>query len=145
VGWLADLAALGPGFGTLARAFYVTQVQRTPRMYELFFAAMWWHRWYMEATRRGMGWWFGWRMQAAVEAFDPDVIISTYPLGSAGLSWLCRHRQLNIPAGAWVPAFCPRPSWLYRNLDITYVMHPCVVYMAVKADELLAAVRGEAD
>ena len=99
VGWLDALAALGPGFGALARAFYVTQVQRTPRMYEFFFAAMWRHRWYLEATRRGMGWWFGWRMQAAVEAFDPDVIISTYPLGSAGLSWLRRHRQLSIPAG----------------------------------------------
>jgi UDP-N-acetylglucosamine:LPS N-acetylglucosamine transferase len=134
VGWLDALAALGPGFGALARAFYVTQVQRTPRMYEFFFAAMWRHRWYLEATRRGMGWWFGWRMQAAVEAFDPDVIISTYPLGSAGLSWLRRHRQLNIPAGAWVPAFCPHPSWLYRNLDITYVMHPCAVDVAVKAE-----------
>jgi hypothetical protein len=39
-------------------------------------------------------------MRPAVEAFDPDVIISTYPVGSAGLSWLRRHRQLSIPAGA---------------------------------------------
>jgi hypothetical protein len=106
VDWLDALATLGPGSGALARAFYLTQVQRTPRMYEFFFAAMWRHRWYLEATRRGMGWWFGWRMQAAVEAFDPDVIIST----------------------------CAHPSWLYRNLDITYVMHPCAVDVAVKAE-----------
>jgi diacylglycerol O-acyltransferase len=36
VRWLDVLQAMGPGFGRLARAFYVTQVQRTPRMYEFF-------------------------------------------------------------------------------------------------------------
>jgi UDP-N-acetylglucosamine:LPS N-acetylglucosamine transferase len=134
VGWLDALAALGPGFGGLARGFYVTQVQRTPRMYEFFFSAMWRHGWYLESTRQGMGQWFGRRMHAPIRAFDPDLIISTYPLGSAGLSWLRRHRQLSVPAGAWVPAFCPHPSWLYRNLDITYVMHRCALQVAVKAE-----------
>ena len=134
VGWLDALDALGPGFASLARAFYVTQVRRTPRMYEFFFSAMWRHRWYLESTRKGMGWWFGRRMQAPVRAFDPDVIISTYPLGSAGPSWLRSHRMLAAPTGAWVPAFCPHPSWLYRNLDITYVMHPDALDVAVKAE-----------
>jgi UDP-N-acetylglucosamine:LPS N-acetylglucosamine transferase len=134
VGWLDALAALGPGSGRLARGFYVTQVQRTPRMYEFFFSAMWRHGWYLESTRRGMGQWFGRRMQAPIQAFDPNLIISTYPLGSAGLSWLRRHQQLSVPAGAWVPAFCPHPSWLYRNLDITYVMHRCALQVAVKAE-----------
>ncbi len=119
VRWLDALAALGPGFARLARAFYVTQVQRTPRAYEFFFSAMWRHRWYLESTRRGMGSVFGRCMQSPIRAFDPDVIISTYPLGSAGLSWLRRHRRLTVPVGAWIPAFCPHPSWLYRNLDIT--------------------------
>jgi len=131
---LDALAALGPGWGALARAFYVAQVQRTPRMYEFFFSAMWRHRWYLESTRRGMGWWFGRRMQAPIRAFDPDVIISTYPLGSAGLSWLRRHGQLEMPAGAWVAAFCPHPSWLYRNLDITFVMDRCALDVAVRAE-----------
>jgi UDP-N-acetylglucosamine:LPS N-acetylglucosamine transferase len=134
VRWLDALDALGPGFASLARTFYVTQVRRTPRMYEFFFSAMWRHRWYLESTRRGMGWWFGRRMQAPVRAFDPDVIISTYPLGSAGLSWLRSHRALTAPTGAWVPAFCPHPSWLYPNLDITYVMHPDALDVAVKAE-----------
>jgi UDP-N-acetylglucosamine:LPS N-acetylglucosamine transferase len=128
------LAVPGPGFARLARAFYVTQVQRTPRMYEFFFSAMWRHRWYTGAVRRGTGSWFGRWMQAPVRAFDPDVIISTYPLGSAGLSWLRRRRRLDTPVGAWVPAFCPHPSWLYRNLDITYVMHPDALEVAVKAE-----------
>jgi hypothetical protein len=55
VRWLDALRAMGPGFAPLARAFYITQVQRTPRMYEFFFSAMWRHRWYLESTRKGMG------------------------------------------------------------------------------------------
>ena len=36
VAWLDSLAAMEPGFGPLARPFYVTQVQRMPWMYEFF-------------------------------------------------------------------------------------------------------------
>lgn len=39
-----------------------------------------------------------------------------------------------MPAGAWIPAFCPHPSWLYRNLDITYVVHPVARQVAVEAE-----------
>ena len=113
VRWLDALQAMGPGFAPLARAFYVTQVQRMPRIYEFFFSAMWRHRWYLESTRKGMGSWFGRRMQAPISAFDPDVIISTYPLGSAGLSWLRSRGRLSMPAGAWIPAFWPHPIWAW--------------------------------
>ncbi len=134
VRWLDALDATGPGFARLSRSFYVTQVERLPRMYEFFFDAMWRHRWYLESTRRGMGAWFGRRMAPHIQAADPDVIISTYPLGSAGLSWLRRRGQLPMPAGAWVPAFCPHPSWLYPDLDITYVMHPAAAAVAAQAE-----------
>jgi UDP-N-acetylglucosamine:LPS N-acetylglucosamine transferase len=134
VRWLDTLAAAGPGFGPLARAFYVSQVRHTPRMYEFFFSAMGRHRWYLESVRRGSGAWFGRRMEPRIRALDPDVIVSTYPLGSAGLSWLRRHGKLAVPAGAWVPAFYPHPSWLYRDLDITFVMHPAAVIAAAKSE-----------
>jgi len=134
VRWLDTLSAIGPGFGPLARAFYVSQIRHTPRMYEFFFSAMGRHRWYLEAVRRGLGAWFGRRMGPRIRALDPDVIVSTYPLGSAGLSWLRRHGQLAVPAGAWVPAFYPHPSWLYRDLDITFVMHPAAATAAARAE-----------
>jgi len=134
VRWLDTLAAMGPRFARLARGFYVSQVQHLPWMYEFFFAAMWRHRWYLEATRRGLGALFGRRMARRIAALDPDVIISTYPLGSAGLSWLRRRGRLGVPAGAWVPAFCPHPSWLYRNLDATFVMHPLAAAVAARAE-----------
>ena len=132
--WLDALAAIGPGFGPLARAFYIAQIRHVPRMYEFCFSAMWRHRWYLESVRRGIGSWFGRRMGPRIRALDPDVIVSTYPLGSAGLSWLRRHGKLAVPAGAWIPAFCPHPSWLYRDLDITFVMHPVAAAAAARTE-----------
>jgi UDP-N-acetylglucosamine:LPS N-acetylglucosamine transferase len=134
VHWLDTLDAMGPGMGPLARASYVSQVQRTPWMYEFFFSAMWRHRWLLTSTRSGIGSWCGRRMAAQIRAFDPDVIVSTYPLGSAGLSWLRQHRRLDVPVGAWVPAFCPHPYWVYRNLDITFVSHRSAVPVAARAE-----------
>jgi Monogalactosyldiacylglycerol (MGDG) synthase len=93
VRWLDALAALGPGSVPLARGFYVSQVRHLPGMYEFFFSAMWRHRWYLECTRRCLGSWFGRRMAPRIRAFGPDLIVSTYPLASAGLSWLRRHGQ----------------------------------------------------
>jgi UDP-N-acetylglucosamine:LPS N-acetylglucosamine transferase len=132
--WLDTLAAAAPGFPRLARGFYVSQVQSWPWMYEFFFSAMWRHQRYLDATRRGAGWWFGRRMLPRIRAVRPDVVLSTYPLGSAGLSWLRRRGQLAVPVGAWIPAFCPHPSWLYPNLDITYVMHECAAAIARRTE-----------
>jgi UDP-N-acetylglucosamine:LPS N-acetylglucosamine transferase len=111
-------------------------------MYEFFFSAMWRHRWYLDATRRGAGAWFGRRMLPTVREVRPDVVLSTYPLGSAGLSWLRRRGELTVPAGAWIPAFCPHPSWLYPDLDITYVMHECAAAIARRTEPALRVTVG---
>ncbi|HUN35451.1 MAG TPA: glycosyltransferase [Trebonia sp.] len=134
VGWLDALDAAGYQFARLARRFYVTQVRATPAAYDYFYFAMWRHRWYLNSTRDGMGALFGRRMAGPVRAFAPDVIMSTYPLGSAGLSWLRRRGQLDSRVGAWIPAFCPHPSWLYPTLDRTYVMHAEAVRVAERAE-----------
>lgn len=134
VRWLDSLGVMGAGFAALARGFYVSQVRRLPWMYEFFFRATGRRRRYLDSYRGGLGSWFGRRMGPPIRAFGPDVIVSTYPLGSAGLSWLRRRGELGMPAGAWVPAFYPHPSWLYRNLDITYVMHQNAAAVAAGAE-----------
>jgi hypothetical protein len=73
-------------------------------------------------------------MGPRIRAFDPGMTVSTYPLGSAGLSWLRRRGELPVPAGAWVAAFRPHPSWLYPNLDVTYVMHRSAAQIAAQAE-----------
>lgn len=142
VSWLDAVEAVGPGFPWLARRFYLTQVRSTPAAYEFFFSAMWRHRWYLQSTRQGTGALFGRRMAPRIRAVRPDVICSTYPLGSAGLSWLRRHERLPARAAAWVPAFCPHPSWLYPSLDRTYVMHPAAARVAERAEPGMALAVG---
>jgi diacylglycerol O-acyltransferase / wax synthase len=134
VGWLDTLAVMGPGVSLVARTSYSSQMRHLPWMYEFFFSATGRHRWLLLATRRIIGSWCGRCLARRIREFGPDVIISTYPLGSAGLSWLRQHRQLEVPTGAWVPAFWPHPYWLYRNLDITYVMHPQAASIAARAE-----------
>jgi UDP-N-acetylglucosamine:LPS N-acetylglucosamine transferase len=142
VGWLDALEAVGPRFARLARRFYRTQVQSTPTAYEFFFSAMWRHRGYLESTRLGAGALFGRRMVPHIRAFGPDIVISTYPLGSAGLSWLRGRGRLSARIAAWIPAFSPHPSWLYPNLDITYVMHSEALKVAEQAEPGIKAAVG---
>jgi UDP-N-acetylglucosamine:LPS N-acetylglucosamine transferase len=142
VRWLDTLAVMGPGIGPMARAWYIMEVQQTPWMYDFFFAALWRHRWFLDWSRRLMGTWCGRGMARAIRSYDPDLIISTYPLGSAGLSWLRRFRGLATPVGAFVSDFCPHPFWVYGDLDITYVMHPGAAAVAQRVEPGARVVTG---
>ena len=134
VRWHDVLHAMGPGIGPMTRAFYVMQVERTPWIYEFFFDAIWRYRWFLNWSKRLIGSWCGRTMARMIRRYDPDLIISTYPLGSAALAWLRDHRRLDAPIGAWVSDYCPHPFWVYGKLDVTYVMHSSAVPVALEAE-----------
>ncbi|AVT29363.1 hypothetical protein C6361_07520 [Plantactinospora sp. BC1] len=133
VRWLDTLDVMGPGVGPAFRRIYVTNVELTPWLYEFFFRSLWRYPWLTRASKAFTGAWAGRRLGPRVEAFDPDLVISTYPLGSAGLAWLRRHRGLGVPIGAWVSDFAPHPFWVYPQLDLNLVVHPQAVPMAAAA------------
>ncbi|SCF07900.1 acyltransferase, WS/DGAT/MGAT [Micromonospora viridifaciens] len=133
VGWVDTLDVMGPGVGRSFRRTYRTNVAATPWLYEFFWASIWRHRWFATASKWFTGAWAGRRLAPVVEAFDPDLIVSTYPLGSAGLAWLRRRRGLGVPVGAWVCDFAPHPSWVYSELDLDLVVHPAAVPVAAVA------------
>ncbi|GAA1339458.1 hypothetical protein GCM10009635_50690 [Actinocatenispora thailandica] len=139
VRWIDTLDTMGSWVGPLFRRVYVANVQTTPWLYEFFYAMLWRHRWFATAAKSTLAAWAGRRLATEVERFDPDLILSTYPLGSAGLSWLRRHRLLPVPVGAWVSDFAPHPFWLYRDLDATFVMHPAALPAAELAEPGIAA------
>ncbi|MGI8576622.1 MAG: wax ester/triacylglycerol synthase domain-containing protein [Nocardioidaceae bacterium] len=124
------LDVMGRGIGPLFRSIYVANVEQTPWLYELFYSALWRHGWFARASKRFTGSWCGRRLMADIDHFDPDLIVSTYPLGSAGLAWLRRHRGLAVPVGAWVSDFAPHPFWVYPELDLNLVMHEAAVPVA---------------
>ncbi len=121
--WIDTLDAMGKGVGPLFRRIYVVNVQQTPWLYEYFYNSLLrWH-WFAASSKRFVGAWCGRRLQPVIEDFVPDLVLSVYPLGSAGLEWLRRHRGLRTPIGAWVSDFAPHPFWVYRDLDLHLVMH----------------------
>lgn len=131
---LDTLDVMGPGIGRLFRRIYVANVESTPRLYELFYSALWRRRWFASASKRLTGSWSGRRLVRHLDRFDPDLILSTYPLGSAGLAWLHRHRGLGTTTAAYVSDFAPHPFWIHPELDANFVMHPAAVPLAHAAD-----------
>jgi UDP-N-acetylglucosamine:LPS N-acetylglucosamine transferase len=127
VSWTDTLDAMGPGVGRLFRWIYVANVEKTPWLYEFFYRSVWRYRWFAASSKRFVGAWAGRRLKPHIDRIRPDLIISTYPLGSAGLAWLVRHRGLTVPVGAWISDFAPHPFWVHRDLDVHLVMHPVAV------------------
>lgn len=114
---------LGPAVGDLFRRIYITSVEKAPPLYEFFYSALWRHRWFARASKQFTGVWCGLRLASYIDRFDPDLILSTYPLASSGLEWLRRYRGLSVPCAAWISDFAPHPFWVYRDIDANFVMH----------------------
>lgn len=132
--WVDALDAMGPGVGPTFRWTYVVNVQTTPRLYELFYGSLWRYRWFSSSSKQVVAAWSGRCLAPVVEEYDPDLIVSTYPLGSAGLQWIRRYRGLDAPVAAWVTDFAPHPFWIHPDLDLHYVMHEGCVPVAKAAE-----------
>ena len=130
VHWLDTLDVMGRGVGPVFRWIYVVNVQRTPWLYEFFYGSLWRHRWFAHASKTVVGAWCGLRLRRRVAAAAPDLVLSTYPLGTAGLEWLRRRSRLDVPIGAWITDFAPHPFWVYESIDLNLVMHPNAVPLA---------------
>ncbi|GAA3524292.1 hypothetical protein GCM10022222_03420 [Amycolatopsis ultiminotia] len=132
VRWIDALEALGPGFGPLFRRIYVANVETTPWLYEFFYRAIGRIAWFAAASRWCTAVWCGRRLAKPVARFAPDLVLSTYPMGTAGLAWLRRRGRLDAPIGAWVSDFAPHPFWVYGSADLTMVMHDVAVEPALR-------------
>ncbi len=131
---LDALDVMGPGVGWVFRKIYVSNVETTPWLYEFFYASLWRHRWFAHASKRFTGSWCGRQLADHIDRFDPDIVLSTYPLASSGLAWLRTQRGLEVPSYAWVSDFAPHPFWIYRELDGNFVMHEAAVPAALAAE-----------
>lgn len=132
VEWVDTLAAMraGPAF----RGIYRANVEWTPWLYDFFYDQIDRRRWFARASKAVTSAWAGRRLAPVIAAARPDLILSTYPLGSGGLAWLRRRGRLDVPVGAWVSDFAPHPFWVYEDLDLHLVMHDAVVPLAHRAE-----------
>jgi len=121
------LDVMGGWVGSAFRRTYVSNVESTPWLYEFFYSSLWRHRWFSVASKRFVGSWCGRRLIRHIDAFDPDLVLSTYPLGTAGLDWLIRHRALSVPVASWVSDFAAHPFWVYRDIAVNYLVDPAAL------------------
>lgn len=122
VSWVDALDVMGRWVPSTFRWIYVVNVETTPWLYNFFYAALWRYRWFAHASRRFVGAWSGRRLRPVLDARQPDLVVSTYPLGTAGLDWLRRNDALNVPTAAVISDFSPHPFWVYPEIDLHYVM-----------------------
>lgn len=108
---------VGPGF----RWIYRVNVDNTPWLYDFFYRALWRHPWFATGSCRFVGVWSGTWLRPVVEDYRPDLVVSTYPLGTAGLDWIRRRGGLDAPVAAIISDFAPHPFWVYPEIDLHYV------------------------
>ena len=113
----------GRWFGRACRSAFQFQIKRVPWCYQFFYDALLRHPLFTRASKRLVGWWFGRPLGREVRRFGPDMVISTYPLGSTALHWLRRTRGLRVTTATFITDFAPHPFWIYPGVDLHLVLH----------------------
>jgi diacylglycerol O-acyltransferase len=108
---------VGPGF----RWTYRVNVDTTPWLYDFFYRSLWRYPWFAAASCRFTGVWSGLRLAPVIAEYQPDLVVSTYPLGTGGLDWIRRRGGLEVPVAAIISDFAPHPFWVYPDIDLHYV------------------------
>jgi diacylglycerol O-acyltransferase / wax synthase len=125
-----DVMRAGPAF----RSIYRANVEVTPWLYDFFYDRIDRYRWFARSSKWVTSVWAGLLLRPVLERTQPDLVLSTYPIGSGGLGWLRRHGRLPVPVGAWVSDFAPHPFWVHEPLDLHVVMHPAMTALAIRAE-----------
>jgi UDP-N-acetylglucosamine:LPS N-acetylglucosamine transferase len=110
-----SFVAMRRGSGRFFRFWYAVGVRWLPLLHELWFHSVR-HvpavRWFYAEV---IGRWCGRALAARVRA--ADVVVSTYPMGTAGVAWLRRRGWSDVPLVAVVTDFAPHPFWAYGGVD----------------------------
>lgn len=103
---------------------YEIQIRLLPLTYEVFYDWLCRSRTFAAISKAAIGSFFGRRLQDFLKSHDADLVISTYPFGSAALHWLrTHHPSYKVPAVTYIPAFHVHPVWAYAGIDQHYVMY----------------------
>jgi UDP-N-acetylglucosamine:LPS N-acetylglucosamine transferase len=113
----------GRWFARMCRSAFRFQISRVPWTYQFFYDALLHHPLFSRASKRLVGWWFGRPLAREVRRFGPDLVISTYPLGSTALHWLRQTRGLAVTTATFITDFAVHPFWIYPGVDLHLALH----------------------
>ncbi len=113
----------GVRFAKAARWAYGFQLSVLPWSYEMFYDRLSRSDRFAGFTKTTVGAFFGRRLAKVLDGRNPDLVISTYPFGSAALQWLRDHKGSSTVMVTYVPAFHVHPLWAYPGVDLHFVMY----------------------
>ena len=113
----------GRPFARAASRGYQIQMSALPLTYEVFYNLLCRSDRFAAVAKAAIGRFFGLRLARFLAARDDDLVISTYPFGSAALDWLRNHRGYSVPTVTYIPAFHVHPVWAYAGIDRHFVMY----------------------
>ncbi|MGH2835703.1 MAG: MGDG synthase family glycosyltransferase [Solirubrobacteraceae bacterium] len=113
----------GRPFSRFMSRGYEIQIRLLPLTYEVFYDALCASPMFAAFSKLAIGSFFGRRLQGFLKTHDADLVISTYPFGSAALHWLRTRQSYKVPAVTYIPAFHVHPVWAYAGIDQHYVMY----------------------
>jgi diacylglycerol O-acyltransferase len=116
-------ALWGDSFSRAAVWGYRVQMQLLPLTYEWFYDRLCRSERFAAATKALIGRFFGRRLERLLASREDDLVISTYPFGSAALDWLRKKRAYDVPTVTYIPAFHVHPVWTYPGINQHYVMY----------------------
>ncbi len=102
---------------------YEVQMRLLPLTYEVFYDGICRSDRVAAISKWAIGRFFGKRLEHFLAARQDDLVISTYPFGSAALHWLRTKRGYGVPTATYIPAFHIHPVWAYSGIDQHYVMY----------------------
>lgn len=113
----------GASFARAARWAYGFQLSAVPWSYALFYE--WLSRSDLLATtmKKVIGSFFGRHLSKVLESKQPDLVVSTYPFGSAALEWLRAKKGMGTLTVTYIPAFHVHPLWVYPSIDMHFFMY----------------------
>jgi len=126
-----SLRLMGRWISWLFRSVYAFELHHAPWLYQYLYDALWKHLRVAAIEKRIVASWCGRRLAKRIKAFAPDLIISTYPIGSGALDWLRRYRGMAIPTATVMADYAPHPFWIYPGIDVHFVAHDVVIPEAV--------------
>jgi diacylglycerol O-acyltransferase len=113
----------GPRFAKVAQWAYAFQLSVMPRTYAISYDWLSRSARSAAAVRASAGAFFGRRLHKAIVGHQPDLVISTYPFGSAAVDWLRKTKNFATAAVTYIPAFHVHPLWAYQGIDLHFVMY----------------------
>ncbi|MFN2607002.1 MAG: glycosyltransferase [Acidimicrobiales bacterium] len=110
--------------GALTKTSYEVQLRRAPWSYELTYRIWSILPFLCGPLAAFVTFLTGRRHLRWIREYQPDVVVTTYPLASLVLGRLRRRGRITVPTVTFVTDFAVHPLWVHKGVDLNLCVHP---------------------